>query len=118
MRAGQALDVFVAQHPIERSARAAIGIGNEDVVVGLAPRGDCALHRTGDAVRGVVQAGWQADQIDMVEPRTLGDRADFAGQRPAGDHQNAVRRQPAAIWFDRRAMKALAVSTATAASRQ
>ena len=94
------------------------------------PGGDAAVVRIGDGPKGLalctdvtqryceadpVQGGRQAVQIDMGA--IGGQRADFTRQGAAGDDEDAGQ-SAASRRLARRCMKALAVSTATAASRQ
>ena len=85
MRAGESLDAFLGKHPVERAAGAAIGIGAEDRAPERAERRDLAADRIGDELRAVMEMRRQAGELDAGKTVPLGDEAQLAGQRPAGN---------------------------------
>jgi hypothetical protein len=136
--AREALHPFLLEHPIERAAGAAIGVGDVDSGMGGAGLLDGTAHRVCDQRRPVVQGGGQTAQIEMVQAVRLDEGNDLPGEGATGDDQRALhglhsRRYGAAgnpsgtaaqtgagmrSWLCFLAMKAWAVSTATEASRQ
>jgi len=118
-------DSFLGQHPVQLAPGAAVAIGDQDprVVRTVAP--DRVAYRLRDELRLVVQLCRQALQLHMGQAVCPGQRQDLAGERPAGEDQGgrglghaAFRQLTRPRWLCLRAMNSLAVSTATAASRQ
>ena len=134
------------QHLVEQAAGSAIAIADQDLRIGVPVQQDRAPHLVGDLVWRIVKLCRQAGQVDMIEAVDVSDRYDLARERATGNNEDAsdfvVRvlvildrekrarlpacRQPlqtpsqplAASWLWRRAIRSLAISTATAASRQ
>jgi hypothetical protein len=120
---GDTFDAGSRQHPVERAAGTAIAVEAEDPRIAIARGGELGRDRFGDPRRRVVQDGRQALEIDMGPAVERGDRQHLARKRAAGDDQRAWRplgwrAHPAAWRLCRRAIRSLAVWTATAASRQ
>jgi hypothetical protein len=118
-------DPLLGQHPVQFAPGAAVAIGDQDprIVRPVAP--DRLADRLGDELRLVVQLRRQALQLHMGEAVCPDQRQDLAGERPAGENQGGLgqghggfRQLTAPRWLCLRAMNSLAVSTATAASRQ
>src|SRR5262249_58251383 len=129
----QPLDTFLLQYRIERTARAAVGVGDEDLCVVCAVLLDDLTYRRRDALGSVVQLRGEATHLERAPAVGAPQRRDLARERPAGDDQGdgarihvsslLGNRQPAlpprAPPAARRAASSvLAVSTAMAASRQ
>lgn len=69
MRSGNALDVFLFAEPVQQSAGAAIGIGDEDAAKPFGARlVDSGLDAGRDFFRSVVPDRRQAYEVDVVEP--------------------------------------------------
>ncbi len=121
--AGDAGYPFLLEHAIEGTGRAAVGVGDEDPREARPQLVDPGPHRLRDPLWVIVQGGGQTEELDARKPGSLENGQDLARERAAGDDGDAPLRHPAhdaaparRLW--RRAMSALAVSTATAASRQ
>ena len=112
MSAWQALHVLGLQHLVESSAGAAIGIGDEDPLVVRASRHDGCMDGRGDAFRPIVKFRWQALDVQCRPAIQLLERDDLAGEGATRDDQDGSHH----VHLHR--LSALAVSTATAASRQ
>ncbi len=92
MRAGDAVDAFFLAEPVEMTAGAAIGIGDEDALEAFPPRLDDRLPDAGgDLVGRVVPDGGKTGEVDMVEPVRLTDGENFARDRAATDDVNFFR---------------------------
>ena len=87
MRPRKTLDLLLLEHPIQRTAGAAIGIGDKDTAIAAPRLMNRLTNRTGDLFRAVVQRRRQAAQIDMRQPVCGDDRDDLAGQRTASDDE-------------------------------
>jgi hypothetical protein len=124
------LHAFLGQHPVELAAGAAVAIGDQDALMVRTMPPDRVPDGARNELRLVVQLRRQAVQLHVRQSVRLDQRQDFARQCPAGEDQGPDRRahdrllprfaaQAAAPrWLCLRAMNSLAVSTATAASRQ
>lgn len=85
MRAGQARHPLLLEHPVESTAGATIGIGDDHPGMGLARRVDGGGYRLGDLLRSVVQGRRQAAQVEMRQPVGLDDGDDLASEGAAGN---------------------------------
>ena len=81
------LDPLLRQHPVELAPGAAIAIGDEDALMGLAARADLAPHPLGDLVRPVVPDRRQAGDVEPVPAMDPLQLDHLAGQRAAGDEK-------------------------------
>ena len=134
MRAVDARDALLGQHPVQLAARAAIAVEAENFVVVGAMAADFGSHGFGDSCGAIVQQRGQAGHIEGAE-RAVAQGQNFARERAAGDHEHTPRAaaaghkalllrlvgrrvQTACAEPCRRDSSARAVSTATAASRQ
>ena len=121
VRARQSLDAFLRDDRIEQAARAAIGLGDVDLLVGATARADGVADGVRDLLGTVVQLRRQALHVEGRPAVRPLQRDDLAGEGAAGDDQDGRRaRHRSDQWAAARraAISALAVSTATAASRQ
>src|SRR5690606_18406467 len=135
VRAGNALDAFFREHPVERAAGAAVAVQHVDPLVTRARLADLGAHGLRDALRPGAQMRREAGEVTMVPAVQANQRQRLARQRAAGDQKGARRGKRshggigpvwaqataatcAGLWLCRLATKVLAVSTATAASRQ
>jgi len=92
MRPRKTLDLLLLEHPIQRTAGAAIGIGDKDTAIAAPRLMNRLTNRTGDLFRAVVQRRRQAAQIEMRQPVGGDDRDDLAGQRTACDDECPLQR--------------------------
>lgn len=125
MGPGEPIQAFFSTDLIDLALRAAFGVADINALDALCARiGDLSAQACADPGWRVVPNGRQAIEFDMIEPVGFADGQDFARNGTAGDDADFVRpgqRRPPqaeAIWLCLRVMKLLAVSTATAASRQ
>ena len=85
MGAGEALDAFGRQDRVEQAAGPAVGVGDEDPLVAVAPRlVDAGTDGARDAAGAVVEIGRQARDVDTREGRR--DLDELAGEGAAADH--------------------------------
>ena len=136
MGARQPLDTVPIQHPVEGAAGAAVRIGDEDALVAPGELGQLRIDRTRDLLRGRMELGRQAANVD-VRPAVEADHGEhLARDRTAGEDEHlrpsgglegdflleevdaAARAQFAFAAARRASTSACAVSAATAASRQ
>ena len=89
MHARDALHAFLGEHGVERPARTAVAVGDEDAVVVLAVLADLVPHRARDALGPVVQLGGQADDVEVGPAVCLAQRRDLAREGAAGDDELA-----------------------------
>src|SRR6202035_2244313 len=106
--------------------RTAVGVGHENGSVLRARGADERANRSRDPLRSIVQFGRQTAHIQRIPVICAAQCGDLLRQCAAGDDQHALalvshgarRAQCAAALARRAAISPLAVSTATAASRQ
>src|SRR5882672_5459950 len=119
VRSGYSLDSLLAQYCIQQPARTAIGIGDKDGMVTVPRSLNRGAHGAGYLLRSIVQLGRQTTDVQVVPAIGAAQCCDLVGQRAAGNDQRGHRpTQWAAAPARLAAMRPLAVSTATAASRQ
>ena len=125
-------DAFLCQDLVEHAPGAAVAVQHEDALVVRAGLPDLGAHRFGNALRRVVQVRGQAGQLHVAPAVQPDQRQYLTRERAAGDQESARRSGRhhalalpqtqaatcAGAWLCRLATNALAVSTATAASRQ
>src|SRR5215469_11365325 len=87
VRPRQPLDTFLLQYRIERTARAAVGVGNEDLCVVGAVLLYGLTYRRRDALGSVVQLRREAAHLERAPAVGAPQRCDLARERPAGDDQ-------------------------------
>src|SRR5271167_4821235 len=127
MCAGNALHALLAQHLVEHAARSAVAIGNENRAATVAGGVNQRANRSRNLFRSIVQFGRQAAHGQRIPAVRAAECSDLVRQRTAGDDQQPLAAaslggdhsaQCAAAPARRAAISPLAVSTATAASRQ
>ena len=92
VRARDALDALLRQHPVEQAAGAAVAVEHQDALIAAAAR--CGSWRA--PLRGCAAAGcaaWPAGRPAPcgVQPFSRDQRQHLAGERAAGDQQRARR---------------------------
>src|SRR6267142_6073968 len=128
MGARNAFNPLLAQHPFQQPAGAAVAVGDEDRIIAFARGANEGANGGGNLFGPVVQLGRQAAHVDLVPAIGTAQCRDLVRQRPTGDDQQPrapprnflshCTAQWAAAPARRAAISPLAVSTATAASRQ
>jgi hypothetical protein len=90
MGAGQSFDTLLLEDPIEQPARAAVGVGDEDLVkaVGSAASNPVA-NGAGDPAGPVVEIRRQAGDLDVRQVGRQGN--ELAAQGSAADDEDARR---------------------------
>ena len=108
MGAGQPLHAFLGEDRVQQAAGAAVGIGDEDPLVAVAPSlADPRPNPRRDPAGPIVELGRQAGDVDVRQ--RLGELDELARERPATDDQRATRRvrreplrarreRPAFVW--------------------
>jgi hypothetical protein len=90
MRSRDHLDAQFLALFLQVTARAAVGIDDEDAFVGRA----VPFHRRGDSggdpVGRVVQDRGEAGQVEVIPAVRLAEREDLARERPASEQQDAA----------------------------
>ena len=82
----------LAQHRIERTARAAVGIGHEDLGIVVAVSRDRRSHGGRDALRPVVQLRGQAVNIELEPAIAVPQGRDLVSEGATGDDELAAGR--------------------------
>ena len=90
--AGDALDALevALQHPVEETARAAVGVRHEDPVVVAAPGAQPCGDRVGNTLGAVVQLGRETRQVDPGQAPC--ERHELAPERATADDENPATR--------------------------
>ena len=90
MGAGQSLDAFLGQDTVEQPARAAVGIGDEDMLEAFRPAApDPIADGAGDPAGPVVEIRRQAGDLDVRQGP--GQLDELAAERPAAHDEDPVR---------------------------
>jgi hypothetical protein len=84
----QSLDALVLENAIEQPSRAAVGIGDEDLVEAIGPAApDPITDGAGDPAWPVVKIRRQAGDLHVREVGSQGD--ELSAQGSAADHEHA-----------------------------
>ena len=129
MVTGEAVHTEFFADSVESSAGAAVSVAHEDPLVPVGGRPDARGHGVGDDVRAVVKRGGQTLNVDVGQAVGLHHLEQLACECATGDDEGPpagchggtgglVHRRVQAAVARRSATRRLAVSAATAASRQ
>ena len=88
MRARQPLDIVLIQHDVQRAARAAVGVGDEDALVPALQLGQLRVDRAGDLLRRRVELRGQAAHVDVRPAVELDHGEHLAGDRAAREDEH------------------------------
>ena len=91
MRAFQALGAFLRKHPVDAAGGAAIGVGDEDLSVGVPMPANHIPQAARNRGRAVVEFCIDAFQVQVPPAPALSERIDLPGEGAAGDDQDRLR---------------------------